>query len=367
MTPREAKLQAHRVFMARLTVSNMLMESAELALFAFTGTIAPWIAGLFFVVSVGVSLAVYAFFRFGYNLRLADKDQMTAQLAINAGIQIAFLLIAPQLAVLFLLVLVVLAGYAVINYTPRQFTVGWLVYGAVTGGALWLVRDDFGYPGTSGVEIVLVWLFFFMTLRSLILASVRFTNLRDRLSTKNRQLEESLRKIEELASRDHLTGVLNRGHFMEMLELELRRSERTGEPFCFAMLDLDLFKQINDRHGHPVGDAVLKTICEIATNTLRATDRMGRLGGEEFALILPGATQEAGAASLERLRAAVDAYSWDDIAPGLRVSFSAGIGCRQVGDGMLELIKRTDDALYRAKHGGRNRVMFADGEASPAL
>jgi diguanylate cyclase (GGDEF)-like protein len=207
--------------------------------------------------------------------------------------------------------------------------------------------------------MALVWLFFFLALRSLTLASARFSRLREKLSEKNRQLEASLRQIEELASHDQLTGVFNRGNLLKLLENELRRSERTGESFCFAMLDLDHFKDVNDTYGHPVGDQVLRKVCEIAMQCVRAVDGVGRMGGEEFGILLPSTSLDNGRVSLERVREAVSSYDWNVIAPGLSVHLSAGVAEYALGDTLQTIAKRADDALYRAKHTGRNKVVAA--------
>lgn len=357
---KELRRQAHRIYMARLVVINMLMESAMLALAAYAGTIPVFTAGLFFMVSMATSVGTYAFFKRGYNLKLQDKGLLVPQLLICGAVQVLFIFLAPNLTLFFLLVIFAFTGYAAIEFSPRQFKTGWLVYGAVSALALWLVRDRFAYPGTSAPELLLFWAFFFLTMRQIIMPGVSYARLRDKLSEKNRQLQASLRQIEILASRDALTGVLNRRRFMELLEAELQRSARSTAPFCFVMLDLDLFKAINDRYGHPVGDAVLKTTCDIAVQSLRAADQIGRLGGEEFALILTGTGPDGGLATMERLRQAVGMHDWDGIAPGLAVSFSAGLAGYVPGDNVHDIAKRADEALYRAKHAGRNCVMAAE-------
>lgn len=361
---KEARRQQHRRFLAGLAVVTMLIEAGELAVFAFAGAIPMYVAGLFLVFGVGLSSVVYLFFRSGLNQLLSNKNLLVPQLLINAAIQVIFMLFVPQLAIVFLVALIVLAAYALVEFTPRQFTISWLIYGAVTGAALWLIRDRFAYPITNDAGIFAIWLFFFMTVRSLTWPTARFSALRNKLSEKNRQLEESLRKIELLARHDSLTGVLNHRSVIETLEVEMERSRRTGQAFCLAMLDLDLFKSINDTYGHPVGDAVLRQVCEIVGPMLRTSDAIGRLGGEEFAVILTGTALEDGLGTMERLREAVASHEWDRIAPGLAVSFSAGIAEFSVGDTVQTISKRADDALYAAKHAGRNRVLPAVHERS---
>lgn len=361
---KEARRQYHRRYLSGIVVFSMLIETAELSLFAMAGNISMQIVGLFFVFGVGLSMLVYLFFRFDLNMRLKNKNLLIPQLLLNAGIQVSFLLLAPQLAIVFLVVLIVLSAYAVVEFTPRQFTIGWLLYGVVTGVALWLIRDRFSYPGTAGLDMAAIWLFSFLTMRSLTWPTARFSALRNKLTEKNRQLEESLRQIELLARHDSLTGVLNHRSVIALLETELQRSARTAQPFCFVVLDLDLFKSINDRFGHPVGDAVLKQVCDIATCTLRNTDAIGRFGGEEFAVILTGTAIKEGLKTMERLCRAVARHDWESIAPGLQASFSAGIAQYLPGDTVQTINKRADAALYRAKHAGRNRVVADEADRS---
>lgn len=366
---KEARRQLHRRHIASLVVFSTLIETAELTLFAMGGNISMEVVGLFFLIAVGSASLIYLVFRFGWNQRFKNKNLLIPQLVIAAAIQVAFLLIAPQLAVIFLVVLIVLSAYAVVEFSPRQFTVGWLIYGVVTAIALWLIRDRFSYPGTSGQDIVALWLFCFLTLRSLTWPTARFSALRNKLSEKNRQLEESLRQIEALARHDSLTGVLNHRSVIALLESELQRSARTSQPFCFVMVDLDHFKSVNDRYGHPVGDMVLKRVCDIAAGSLRATDVIGRLGGEEFAVILTGTALAEGMHTIERLRQAVAAYDWESVAPGLAVTFSAGVAEYAPADSVQTINKRADEALYRAKGAGRNRVIAAEStvrEPQPA-
>lgn len=368
MDAKEEKRQGHRVRMSGIGVVNSLIQCGVLALFAAAETIPVWIAVAFFVASMGSTVAIYAFVRLGLNLKLKlrDKGLLIPQILTNGLIQLIFLFLAPNLAILFLLALFVLFSYFVIQFTARQFTVGWLVYGATTALALFLVKDRFDYPGLSDAEIALVWLYFFLALRQHTLISGQFGHLRNQLSEKNRQLQVSLAQIEELASHDYLTGVLNRRSLIEKLEGELQRAYRTGHPFCFVMVDLDHFKEVNDRFGHPVGDAVLKKVSECANKSLRALDRFGRIGGEEFGIVLPATWLDQGMIAMERLRKTVTEYDWESVEPGLRVTFSAGITTNAAGDTVETMTKRADEALYKAKHDGRDRIVSVE-EALPDM
>jgi diguanylate cyclase (GGDEF)-like protein len=354
--PKEAKRQGHRIHMAKLLLVNMAVESAMLGLFAMAQTIPAWVATAFFIASTGSALGFFLYFKSGKNLKLRDKGALVPQLVVIGSWQLIFMLLAPNLAILFMLVLLVSSGFTLMEFTPRQFTAGWVIYAVATALALFIVKDRFGYPGTSPVEVGLVWLFFVLALRLLTLASAQFGRLREQLSEKNRQLEVSLKKIETLANRDDLTGAFNRRNFMLTLEAEMHRAKRTARPFCFVMLDLDHFKTVNDRHGHAVGDLVLKTFCTSMETSLRSSDKLARFGGEEFAILLTETPLESGVKVINRLRVLIEEYHWESVSPGLAVTFSAGITAHRANDDMESLIKRADDALYGAKHAGRNRV-----------
>ena len=177
--------------------------------------------------------------------------------------------------------------------------------------------------------------------------------------TERRQLEHELARQ---ASTDHLTGVFNRRHFMVLAEQEFTRSIRYGKQLSVLMLDLDRFKQINDNYGHAAGDMALRKVGEIALRALRETDILGRLGGEEFAVMLPETHIMQAREIAERLRLEISRCPVI-LEDGQALSFSASIGIATLTawDTSLEkLLSRSDQAMYQAKHTGRNRVMLAE-------
>ncbi|CAN5244272.1 hypothetical protein BH11PSE11_BH11PSE11_17560 [soil metagenome] len=358
--PMEARRQGNRIQMAAMAVVNILIEGVVLAMFARAGTIPDWIAGTFLFVAGGAALAIFFFIKQGINLRCEDRDLLVPQLVINGAIQLVFLYLAPQLAIIFLLVLSVIGSYGVIQFTPRQLVASWLIYGGATGLTLWLARDRFAYPGTGGAEIALVWVSFFLAARVHSAFGEKFSRMRKQLADKNHQIQVLLVQIEDQASHDPLTGVFNRRSLLEKLKAELQRVYRTGHPFCFVMLDLDHFKDINDKFGQPLGDLVLKKLSECADQSLRTLDSFGRLGGEEFGIVLPSTWLDQGLIAMERLRKKVTEYDWESIAPGLQVAFSAGITTNAPGDTLETMGKRSEVALRNAKHAGGNRIVAED-------
>ncbi|MEF2231107.1 MAG: diguanylate cyclase [Pseudodesulfovibrio sp.] len=166
------------------------------------------------------------------------------------------------------------------------------------------------------------------------------------------------REMERMATTDALTGADNRHQFFRRARAELARAGRYGHPLTALMLDIDHFKDINDTYGHQAGDTILRTLVNLAVATLREADLFGRLGGEEFAAILPETDVAAGLRAAERLRRAVEELEVPD-AGGGRIRFTVSIGVAGFGGSHEDvdmLIRRADDALYRAKGQGRNRV-----------
>jgi diguanylate cyclase (GGDEF)-like protein/PAS domain S-box-containing protein len=168
-------------------------------------------------------------------------------------------------------------------------------------------------------------------------------------------LEEKLR-VE--ATTDALTGLLNRRHFVELAEVELARAARYRYPISVVMLDLDHFKDINDTFGHAFGDAVLHGLASVLRKHLRRGDVTGRMGGEEFAVLLPQTETKPAVATLERVRGAVETMALDGLAEsGRRVTVSIGLVGLRAGETLDEVLRRADGALYKAKATGRNRLV----------
>ncbi len=179
------------------------------------------------------------------------------------------------------------------------------------------------------------------------------------LTESNRQLERQHAELETLATRDPLTGLLNRREFVRQAELELARAKRQGSALSLLMADLDHFKSINDRFGHPTGDAVLRHVAQLMSHSLRKTDSVARFGGEEFVLLLPD-TPEAEALRLaDKLRRTLAETPMAGL--DTPVSASIGLACLHAGDHLTldALLQHTDQAMYQAKRQGRNQTVAA--------
>jgi two-component system, cell cycle response regulator len=186
-----------------------------------------------------------------------------------------------------------------------------------------------------------------------IAAMLRIKSLTDALEVANRRLEE-------LADTDGLTGVANRRKFDKLLASEHERASRYRRPLSVAMVDIDHFKKVNDVHGHAVGDAALKAVAIALAETIRQSDYLGRIGGEEFGVIAPEVGPAGGLALGERLRRRVEQLVIPTEAEALKPTISIGV---LAWDGIAAsdrdgLLKQADDALYQAKQNGRNRVIL---------
>jgi diguanylate cyclase (GGDEF)-like protein len=171
------------------------------------------------------------------------------------------------------------------------------------------------------------------------------------------ELNVAEQKMRVLATTDSLTGALNRRYFFERGQNELERALRYGHEMSMLILDIDHFKQVNDRFGHQAGDFVLGQLAEMAEQSIRSTDLLGRYGGEEFIMILPETGLDEARAVAERMRQRVEGHTFVFDQQAIQITISIGISSWTNPDIELDdLISRADRSLYAAKDAGRNRV-----------
>ena len=173
-------------------------------------------------------------------------------------------------------------------------------------------------------------------------------------------LKESEERLRRLSVTDPLTGVFNRRHFFEVAEQEVERARRHGRPTSLLALDIDHFKRINDTHGHAVGDEALRQFADACCGVLRTNDLLGRMGGEEFAVLLPETDLAAARLVAERIRARTAGLTLASGSAAVRVTVSIGVSsCRSGERSVDSMLSCADEALYLAKAAGRNRVIAA--------
>lgn len=182
-----------------------------------------------------------------------------------------------------------------------------------------------------------------------------YSNLEQIVEERTVELKEANETISRLAATDELTELYNRRYFNERLKTTLSAARRHGYPLSMIMIDLDHFKVVNDTFGHSEGDLILRAFADLLREMIRAEDVAARWGGEEFIIILPHTGSEAASALAERIRVAFEQLSTSTARIVLSASF--GVAQLQETDDVDSLIRRTDAALYRAKHEGRNRVV----------
>src|SRR5262245_10579626 len=203
----------------------------------------------------------------------------------------------------------------------------------------------------------------FAELKARLTSMLRIKRLQEELEERERQLLEANERLRHMSQTDGLTGLDNRRHLEERLGEMFEHARRLREPFACVMCDLDRFKSVNDSHGHQAGDAVLKQFARILRSEVREIDRVGRYGGEEFMLLLPGTVLDAAVTFAERLRAAVERHTFAFDDGTLRRTMSAGVAAwphPRLGT-CDDLVRAADDALYVAKETGRNKVVRFDG------
>ena len=200
-------------------------------------------------------------------------------------------------------------------------------------------------------------------------AMLRIKSLQDELRRARRQLEEKQKQLEEQSITDALTGLRNRRFFDERLAEEFRRAQRYSDPVSLMMIDLDHFKAVNDRHGHPAGDTVLREAAALIRGSIREPDICARYGGEEFAVILPKTHMSGALTVAERvwreLGQKVYRTGTDGRHADVQVTASIGIAFYPAKDitGSDLLLKYADEALYKAKGAGRNTICLYQAQA----
>ncbi|WP_193112695.1 diguanylate cyclase [Sulfurimonas marina] len=207
-----------------------------------------------------------------------------------------------------------------------------------------------------------IWIYVFISI--LIVGIIQFIHIRKvnleldrKVHERTEELYEANHRLKELAHTDALTGIHNRGYFMELAEQLFKVAKRNQSPFQILSLDIDYFKDVNDTYGHQVGDSVLKLFTKKISSLLRESDIFGRIGGEEFVICLQNTTHEGALAFAEKILKEIRALEYKNN-KGDRISFTVSIGVAELeGDKTLtQLLSESDEALYRAKRAGRDRV-----------
>ena len=325
---------------------------------------------LFAVLALVINVGFFVAIRSRMTQRFADPSLMMQQIAIAGLLSLVIgYYVAAEAMVIVLMLFFTAFFFGTFSFSTRQYLV--MTIGAAVGyGVMLVLKYDAAHRSGAAFHLELLhFMILMMVLLWMSLLGGYIAGLRSNITRKKDALAVALARLKELASRDELTGLHNRRHLMEMLEVQHERATRHGEPFALCILDLDLFKLINDTHGHGVGDEVLRGFSGRIRSLMRRMDvigrgdvqsTFGRYGGEEFLMLLPYAAGPGACACVERLRAAMRADPFRTSVGPLAITFSAGVAQYRNGESIPDVIKRADEALYRAKSAGRDRVECAD-------
>jgi len=327
--------------------------------YAYSGTISIIIPSMFFLCGVGLTGLFYALSEMNVGDKFDDHFLTSYQAAANIVMQLAFLLAAPEIGFLFLTVVFVIFGFAALRMTSREATVLWGLTGFGVATIFFFLKAPIALPMRTAPEWFAGTFSFVMTIGQCVYIGFFGNSMRRTLHRRTVELKVANRRIEELAQLDELTGLLNRRYIMKSLNEEMTRAQRSNIPCSVAIIDLDYFKMINDRCGHPAGDEALRTFAISVFANIRAIDKLGRYGGEEFLLILPNTASEQAVRIVDRLRSIISEVDWTAISGELNLTMSAGVCSVRQADSAENILARVDAALYRAKDAGRNRVVAA--------
>ena len=333
----------------------VVMNSVAAAGLASTSEVRVWTA-----CSVLGLIAVYAAIRSGWSRRFKDPALTLAQILYAITCCAAAFVIAGPARGVTLPILAIILMFGIFGLTTRQM-LGVLVYSLVAFGVasgVVAARDEPDYP--TVVAAAYVGMVVVVLLSSTFLTT-RVQSTREHLRRQKAELARALEQIRQLATHDDLTGLLNRRAMLDRMQLEQRRSLRSGSPLLIAQLDIDHFKAVNDTHGHAAGDLVLQSFADTVRRNVRDTDVLARWGGEEFVLLLCDTPAADAVTLMERLRQAVQAMQVPVAQGGqpITVTVSIGLARHAPADPLAGTLERADRALYAAKAGGRNRVVPA--------
>lgn len=316
-------------------------------------------------LDLGFVVISYVVLRSGLNLRFADPSLTFFQIAVPAVLGLYVMFHAGVARSAFLLLGVTMFAFGMFRFKIKEFIslASFILFGY---GLLIVVL--FHYAPTQ-VDLrleILLWLAFAVTLVQFSFLAGTIGHLRRKVSDKNlelakqnAELEVALQRISDMAIRDELTGQYNRHYLMERIAEETQRCARYGSVFSLCILDIDFFKKVNDTHGHLAGDEVLRKVATGVASALRATDFLGRFGGEEFVIALTNTPIDGAMVIAERVREKIARLEFPEIEGQFQVTVSIGISEHDKRATPAMTLKLADEALYRAKEGGRNRCISA--------
>jgi diguanylate cyclase (GGDEF)-like protein len=341
------------------TASGLMLASAAVLNYGVWAGFVPARPALWWTIATLAAFAtVFAIVRSGHNLRFTDPSLTLPQMLIGFICAVTAYAIAGRGRGAVFPILMVILMFGMYSLPQREVRRASLMavamFGVTMGVMAWLDPQVYE-PIVELAHFVMIA----VMLPAVSMLAGQLGSLRERLRQQKAELTDALARIQDLATRDDLTGLANRRHMQQLTELERQRGMRSGHGFCLAVIDIDHFKRINDSHGHPVGDRVLRNFAREALATIRGSDVLGRWGGEEFLLMMPNTRANLARLGVERLRLRAEALQLDVEGQPVSFTLSAGLVEHLAGETVADAIARADRALYAAKQQGRNRVVVA--------
>ncbi len=349
-----------RARLARVLIAMATVGSGVLAMnyFAGIGLAPPGAVALWSLAALAGMALFYVALRSGWSRRFPDPSLTVPQMlyAISCGAVAYALLGAGRGAVFPVLMVILMFGMFVAS--PQQMR--WVTGYAVVVFGLAMVVASYRHPALAPPALEFGHFLLVATMAPAVsLLAGRLATMRLRSRRQRQDLAAALVRIRELATRDELTGLVNRRHMRELMEQEHQRCIRSGRTFCLAVLDIDRFKVLNDAHGRGVGDAVLRSVAHEAMRRVRVSDAFARWGGDRFVLLLADSRSPLARGGVERVRSGIGSMHVTVPAGELRLTLSAGMAEHHAGETVEQTLDRAERALEEAKQQGRDRLVPA--------
>lgn len=311
-------------------------------------------------------LVFYVLIRSGYTRNWRDSGLMVLQNVYGLmAVSVAYITLDPSERGMVLVLIALGIVFGMYTHSPRQAVINGSVAMVSLGLTMWALSriNPVYYPPQLELFRFAVMV---GSLPVLIFTADLISRWQQRLSSQRQELQDALAQVQQLATRDALTGLYNRHHMQDKLNYASQRYQRYGERFTLALIDLDHFKRINDGYGHQVGDQALMAFATAASMVLRDTDTLARWGGEEFLFLMPNTSPQKAAIALDRIRETLQTVVISAVASHLKLQFSAGLALHIGGESTEGTLERADLALYQAKNEGRHRSVVAAGREAIA-
>ncbi len=370
LLPEDAKqaLRIKRYFMAALSYVIWI----SLTFYCWSLGLVDVSAGGFALaagLAFGCNLIFYGLLRSGLNRYWPDPSLTLPQMVVATFWVMLLMALAPKVRGILLLLYVVVFLFGVFRLRRREYLA--LTALVITGYGFVVLRDAYAHTGIPMTLEALQFVVLSATLIWIAFFGSYVGKLRETVSKRNAELGSLLAKNRRLAIHDDLTGTYNRRHIMQILEQEQQRAQRTVRGFSICLMDLDHFKEVNDRHGHLGGDEVLRQFAIRVLAEIRTLDRVGRegdgdggenfgrYGGEEFLLVMPETDLDGAHICVDRIRRRVAETPFQVSGAPVPLTVSCGLAAYRPGEDLRATLARADQALYQAKEAGRDRVKAA--------